>query len=356
VHAILWLGLIGAMPPITNGSADSSDPAAVALVDPTGRAGCTATVIESHTAITAAHCVTGFDPRILRVWFGSDVYSAVSGAQAGPMFDPTTLAGDVAMLTFRDPAPVQPLMLEMAAPVVGTVIRAVGYGTTAAGSDDGGVKREGSAMISDVQPTEFTALPQPSQPCHGDSGGPALMPAGTIGGVVSRGDTACSDHAIYARVDVAQSFITGYLAQTAPGTVSVGQACLYDGQCAGGPCLVAADDPELAFCGKACTHDSDCPDAMTCKDGECRYPEPSPGALGSTCNAGSDCTSAVCLRSACTRSCGGSATCPSGFSCTDNYCEAASGGGCGCDSGGSPAGALVIVLVFARARRTRRCA
>jgi hypothetical protein len=361
MRRLAWLVIAGCVAPegsavqsITNGSADAGDPAVVALVDPTGRAGCTATVIEAHTAITAAHCVTGFDPRILRVWFGGGDYSAVSGARTHPMFDPTSLANDVAVVTFRDPAQVAPLALETAAPAVGTVIRAVGYGTTAAGSDDGGEKRAGSAMISDVQATELTALPQPSQPCHGDSGGPALLPAGTIGGVVSRGDAACSDHTIYARVDVAQSFVTGYLAETAPGTASVGQPCLYDGQCAGGPCLVTADDPELAFCAAACTHDSDCPAAMTCKDSECRYPVPSPGAIGSTCSADADCTSGTCLRGACTRSCGGSATCPSGFSCSDDFCTADTSGCGGCNGGGSPALVIALAVLFAAVRRSGR--
>lgn len=360
MRVAVWLVLAGcAAPegnisqPITNGSDDPGDPAVVALVDATGREDCTASIIEAHTALTAAHCFAGFDPRLLRVWSGT-AYSQVTGGRIHPMYDPSTFASDVALVTFRDAATVPLLALDPGVPAIATVIRVVGYGTTSGSASDEGVKHAGSAMISDVQPTELTVVPDPALPCRGDSGGPALLPAGTIGGVVSRGDTMCADHAIYSRVDVAMSFVSSYLADTAPGTATTGAPCLYDGQCAGGPCLVASDDPQLAFCGKACTHTSDCPDAMTCQDGECRYPLPSPGALGSTCMGDGDCTSGICLRGACSRSCGGSAMCPTGFSCSDNYCAAVGGGGCGgCESSGSPA-LVMALLVLARARRSGR--
>ena len=220
--------------PVTNGSDDTGDPAVVALVDDLGNVGCTASVIEAHTAVTAAHCIESFDPRKLRVWSGGGIYSAISGGRIDPMYDGATFANDVAMLTFRDAAQVAPLVLETAMPVVGDVVRVVGYGTTGAMASDNTMKRAGSAMISDVQAAEYTVMPAPSQPCHGDSGGPAITAAGTIGGVVSHGDNMCSDHAVYARVDAARAFIDQYLAATAPGTASVGQACLYDGQCDGG--------------------------------------------------------------------------------------------------------------------------
>jgi len=358
MRGIAWLVLAGCAAPdatvaqaITSGSGDPGDPAVVALVDDTGHVDCTAAVIEAHTAVTAAHCVAGLDPRTLRVWYGGDAYSQVTGANAHPMFDPTTFANDIAALSFRDPAQAPPLALDTAAPAVATTIRVVGWGRTSAAVDDSGDKRAGSATISAVTAADFTALPAPSQPCRGDSGGPALTPAGTIGGVVSHGDTACTDHAVYSRVDVALDFVNGYLAATAPGTATTGAAC-YDGQCADGPCVVADDDPRIAYCSKTCAHAGDCPAAMDCAGGECRYPPPSPTALGAACTADSQCITGICRQGTCTQMCTG--TCPTGFACKNNDCTAVSDAGCGgCASGGAP-GAIIALLVLARARRTGR--
>ena len=47
---------------VTNGSDDAGDPAVVALVDDQGNVGCTASVIEAHTVVTAAHCLGAVEP------------------------------------------------------------------------------------------------------------------------------------------------------------------------------------------------------------------------------------------------------------------------------------------------------
>ena len=150
-------------------------------------------------------------------------------------------------------APVAPLELEPATldgSLVDTTIRVVGFGITAQAQGDAGMKREGTAKIASVRAEELVVVPGPSLSCLGDSGGPALLPAGTIAGVVSRTDSACSDHAIYTRMDVARSIlIEPYLAETAPGTAATGDACFYDGHCAEGPCVQTADDPLLYVCG-----------------------------------------------------------------------------------------------------------
>ena len=106
-----WLFAIWALPtvalaqPISNGTPASGDPAVIAIVDASGRAFCTASVIGPHTAITAAHCVDGLDARTLRVFVGSDVAEsgvlvAVSDARMHPGFDPG--GRDVALLTLRE--------------------------------------------------------------------------------------------------------------------------------------------------------------------------------------------------------------------------------------------------------------
>jgi len=355
---------------ITNGSADPGDPAVIGLVDDAGNVGCTATVIEAHTAITAAHCVAGRVPLALRAVFGSDVATGtlieVSGSQVDPAFDSATLANDLALVTLRDVSPAAAVAIGAGAATIGTMIDTVGFGTTSSTATDGGTKRAGTAKVTDVQPTEVTAMPSPSQPCHGDSGGPMLI-GGAIVAVASRGDTGCSDHAIFARIDAAQqSLVAPYLAATAAGTQATGSACLYEGECAAGACLVTKDDPGLYFCSQPCTHDSDCPAAMTCASDGCRYPEPSPGALGSPCTADATCTTGLCRQMVCTRSClnDGSA-CPAGYECSGSGleldCFAKPDGGCGgcATGGGAPAGLVIVVaglLRFGRARRSARTA
>jgi hypothetical protein len=244
---------------------------------------------------------------------------------------------------------------------VGTTVGTVGFGTTTSTATDGGTKRSGTAKISDVQPTELTAMPDPAQPCHGDSGGPMLV-AGSVVAVASRGDTACSDHAVYARIDVALvGFVMPYLTATGSGTQATGSACLYDGECATGACLVTKDDPDLYFCSQPCTHDSDCPATMTCASDGCRYPEPSPGALGSPCTDGTTCTTGLCRQMVCTRSClTDSSACPAGYECSGSglelECFAKPDGGCGgcATGGGAPAGLVIIVAGLLRCGRGRR--
>jgi len=355
---------------ITNGSADPGDPAVIGLADDLDQIGCTATVIGPHTAITAAHCVAGRVPLGLRAVFGSDLASAtlitISDASVDPGFDGTSFANDLALVTLRDVSPAAALDIgTVDASLVGATVHAIGFGTTASTAADGGTKRIGTAKVSDVEPTEVTAVPSPAQPCHGDSGGPMVLAAGTIAAVVSRGDATCSDHAIYARIDVAMtSFVAPYLAATAPGTAATGDACLYTEQCASGPCLVTADDPDLYFCSQPCQHDSDCPSKMTCASDGCRYPVPSPGALGSTCSADGDCTSAVCRQMVCTISClNNPGACPADYDCgpsgsaleLDCFATPPDDGCLGCSTGGgTPVGVVIVVLGLARGRRSGR--
>ena len=368
---VAWLVLAGCAAPVasqtqavTNGSADPGDPAVVALAGSDGTVLCTASVIGAHTGITAAHCFSGPPARTLRIFFGSDVastsgFAAVADAKQHPAFDPTTFANDVAMFTFRDASTVTPLALDtrtIDATLVGTTFDAVGFGTTGSAADTG-TKRAGVAQISQVDAAQITTVPDPSQPCEGDSGGPMLLSPDAVAAVVSHGDVACTDHAVYQRIDVVRAaFVDPYIAATAPGTAHTGDACFYDGHCAGGPCLQTKDDPLLYFCSQPCTKDSDCPAAMSCASDGCRYREPSPGALGAACASGSDCTSTTCIDKVCTTSCLGQA-CPAGYECRGQdlaqYCFAPPAG-CGCASGGDGVPIWLIVgFVWYAASRQR---
>ena len=245
--------------PVTNG-APATEPAVVALVTATDQIVCTASVIGPHAGITAAHCVAG-DPTKLRAFFGSTVGQggttiAVSDARAHPGFDPG--GRDLAMFTLREAAPVTPLVLAgpLDASLVGTMFRVVGYGlTTGQGSDDSGLQREGTARVASLRAEDFVAVPGPSLSCLGDSGGPALV-AGAIAGVVSRVDIACTDQAVYTRIDVARDVLVDpYLAETAAGVAQEGDACFYAEHCAAGlECSDSICAPE--GCGGCTSSDS----------------------------------------------------------------------------------------------------
>jgi hypothetical protein len=171
----------------------------------------------------------------------------------------------------------------------------------------------------------------------------------------------CTDHAVYARIDVARAaLVDPYIAETAPGTAHTGDACFYDGHCAEGPCLQTHDDPLLYFCSQTCTRDTDCPAAMECAADGCRYPEPSPGALGSPCEQDAQCTSTTCREGVCTLACLVDPTvCPEGFECraleSSQFCFAkADDSGCGGCTSGAHAPLWLVIIWFARARRSGR--
>jgi hypothetical protein len=352
---------------VTNSTTDQGDPAVVALVDPNGEVLCTASVIGPHTGITAAHCFAGPPRRTVRVFFGSTVepagtFAVVADTMLHPGFVAATFANDVAMFTFREATQVPPLTLDartIDASLVGTTFAAVGFGSTTGATSDFGVKRTGTARISAVTADELSAAPDPAQPCRGDSGGPMLIAPDRIAAVVSHGDAACSDHAIYARIDVARAILVDpYIAATAPGTAHTGDACFYDDHCAEGACLQTHDDPLLYFCSSACARDSDCPDSMECASDGCRYSEPSPGAFGSSCTTDAQCTTGTCHGETCTVSCFGTPeVCPDDFECRgqglSQYCVAAPAGCSGCATGGG-APAWLIAMWFAWRARTRR--
>jgi Trypsin len=356
---------------ITNGAADSGDPAVAAVLDATGAVACSGALIAPHVVLTAAHCgidASTFDQ--FRVAFGAaattDGAITITDARPDPSFDPSSFARDLALLVLERPGPAAPLALDaraVDASLVGATFSVVGFGATSSGASDDGTKRIGTAGVTAVGANDFTATAAPSQPCVGDSGGPALFangPAPVLTGVVSHGDPGCSDHAVFARVDVAASdFLEpGLAALASSGAANVGDRCFFDEQCASGRCLQAADDPKRWFCSRACSSGGDCPPRMECGPAGCRWPAPSPGALGAKCAQPADCASTTCYQAACTRTCIAS-DCPSGFACTNTtgitfYCLAVPRGGCSLAGRGAPLEFLVVLAPLALLLSARR--
>lgn len=324
-----------------------------------GHVVCSAFVIGPHTVLTAAHCGLGpldFDQYSVSI---PPATLALSDALPDPQFDPTTFDNDLAILTLRQAAAPAPLVLDTRTidnSYVGQLFTVVGFGVTGANAGDAGQKRKGTAQVSAVGAVDFTGVAAPSQPCEGDSGGPALFSDGAntvVTGVVSHGDNGCMDHAVFARIDTGAAFIASYLQSIEP--VATGARCLFDEQCNDGPCVVAADDSQRSFCAQSCKGDSDCPPSMHCAASLCSYHAPSPGALGAHCTQTSDCASGLCNDGACTQTC--TTSCPAGYACTNTtditfYCLRIPASGCAFAAHGEPSlAALALVLLLVRRRR-----
>lgn len=287
-------------------SAAPDDRAVVAIRYRNGELRCSGTVIAPRVILTAAHCgIHAGNFWDFQVFFGENTAAPgttidVVDALAHPDFVAATFANDVALLFLRDIAPAPPVALReqpFAAADVGSALRFVGYGRTGADATDEGTRRQGNAPISEVTDADLTIAGGGSQPCSFDSGGAAFVTiAGVeqLAGVVSRGDSACASYARFARVDAQRAFVQSYLDATKPGTRSLAERCLYDGQCTSGLCLDAPDEPHIRYCSKTCAADAEC-GALKCLSGRCAWPEPTPGAPGSICKLDADCVGAPCL-------------------------------------------------------------
>lgn len=216
--------------PITNAMVDPADPAVVALVSD-GLLDCTGTLIGPALVLTAAHCLSGGGA--LSAHFGVDARAPdliipVTEAHAHPAFDPVTLDNDIAILLLAVPADgVTPKSIATADDALRTdeTLRVVGFGRTGpvvAGST-AGTRRSGSATVSSVSADRVTLVPSPSQPCSGDSGGPAFASDATIERVVavtSRGDTDCISGSVSTRVSAYTAFLAPWLSPPPAGGCS----------------------------------------------------------------------------------------------------------------------------------------
>jgi hypothetical protein len=363
-------------PAITSPSPDPGDDAVVAIELQTGELKCSATLITPQIALTAGHCgLTATNWYDYKIFIGESIGGAgttidVADARPHPGFDAPTFANDLTLVFLHDPAPVAPKPVSTQAPTVGETIRVAGFGITSATASDQGTRRQGTATVSDLSPTEMTLSGSPSQPCSYDSGGPAFLTVGGteyLAGVTSRGDTGCASYSKEVRVDAYQDYIQGYLDETAPGTKALGDRCLYDGECQTGTCLAAPDEPRVRYCSRACSGDGDC-GALRCVTSQCQYPLPTPGAPGAACQADTDCIGAQCLMDSgfpqvCAPLCSPANTaCSAGFQCTQiegiRYaCLAPRSGSCAFAGGGRarPGPLLwVVLLVIAWCRTGRR--
>jgi len=359
---------------------DDGDPGVVALVlasDP-GTLRCTGMLVADRVVLTAAHCDADRAVETLQVFFGPDLRRSgtlvsIIDVIAHPEADDTADA-DLALFLLAEPAPVAPIVLTATMSLADpppVSVRLVGYGASAPDAADDVRKREGRSRTTEVTPQHVVLGADPSLPCNGDSGGPVYVttPVGErLAAVVSRGDAACTERARATRLDAhLDAFIQPALDAWAPGSLLVGEPCLYDGHCVSGRCAPALDEPSLRFCASSCTGDADCEPPLSCQADLCRYPLPSPGAVGAACAAHADCARGDCLTGQgdlCSVRCvSGRGDCPASHSCehlggVDFYCLPDPAPGCdACAVRAGSAGPefsfslVLLLLAWVRARR-----
>jgi secreted trypsin-like serine protease len=221
---------------IIGGVADSGDPAVVGIValqGPTSGALCTGEIISPHYVLTASHCVDptslGFTPVKIVVVTSPDALNppskanvlAIAEATTHPAFNPNTGDNDVAVIELAAPTDIPPLPINskpLTAAVNGTTTRVVGYGRTIDGDpNSAGKKYQANLVLSELQPTTFLVSALPATQCHGDSGGPVLMPIDgqeTIIGIgwhTESGVETCVQGVRDTRVDVQAGWIESFL-------------------------------------------------------------------------------------------------------------------------------------------------
>jgi len=204
---------------IRGGTADSVDPAVVALSVLGVYSYCTATLIAPHTLLTAGHC----NQDGMEADFGTNADSPsksieIADVKVHPMYGGEGKPFDVAVMKLKsDPQGITPLSLN-GTPItidqVGHMIRHVGYGVTDdSTSEGGGIKRTVSYPLNRLDGMLMYSGAQGEQTCTGDSGGPGLMTlAGqsgeTIVSVVSDGpDCQLSQDGWDDRVDAVLDWI-----------------------------------------------------------------------------------------------------------------------------------------------------
>ncbi|MBT8494390.1 MAG: serine protease [Deltaproteobacteria bacterium] len=183
-----------------------------------GNMHCTATVIAPKKLLTAAHCVDGISASGLQFVIGPSLGNvqsvvAVESVTPHPGYNPSTIANDIAFVTLKTPAPVEPMPVVTALGPnnVGDELIFVGYGASNGFQQSGsGIKRAVTMQLAQLGSTTFAYSDQGKNTCNGDSGGPAFLQQNGelfIAGVTSYGDQFCAQYGVDTRVDTYLDFL-----------------------------------------------------------------------------------------------------------------------------------------------------
>lgn len=293
-------------------------------------AGCTATLITPHVAITARHCVSEYDERTrvfgadytpskMRIWYGSEPRGTEDNQVARIVHDGATRIenNDLAIIVLQKAAtsiPFAQIRLEKP-PTKSELVAVAGYGVTETDTPatlSAGLHkryRRENLRIAYVGPIPSYYLGEREiilgeSICQGDSGGP-VYDQGTVAllAVTSRGGNG-------QRQDPAKPYVG------CTGTSTVNYFTRVDG-------FADMIKKTVGEVGELIWEEgTPKPDQPTTK-------LPDPGALGAFCGGPSECSSKLCVdfdgKKLCSQACDDSKPCPTGYDCLGGYCGPSSG-------------------------------